>query len=101
MYRWFPRGKIIFLAPTKPLVAQQRSSCFDALGIHEEDTIEMTGQLAQKSRSNLWKSKRVFFATPQVVNNDLDEANFPASAIKLIIFDECHKVRKSYFQFNH
>lgn len=94
MYRWYPVGKIIFLAPTKPLVAQQKTSCLETLEIHEEDTIEMTGQLLQKSRMALWRSKRVFFATPQVVQTDLDDPNFPASAIKLIIFDECHKVKK-------
>lgn len=27
-WRWFPRGKIIFMAPTKPLVAQQVHSCY-------------------------------------------------------------------------
>lgn len=27
-WRWFPRGKIIFMAPTKPLVVQQVESCY-------------------------------------------------------------------------
>lgn len=91
-YRWYPRGKIIFVAPTKPLVFQQKTACFDIMGISDVDTAEITGQLSKDKRSELWKSKRLFFATPQVVENDLDLINFPSSSIKLIIFDEAHKV---------
>ena len=34
-YRWFPAGKIVFLAPTKPLVAQQIEACYRITGISE------------------------------------------------------------------
>lgn len=30
-YRWFPTGKIIFLAPTKPLVSQQIGACYNIM----------------------------------------------------------------------
>ena len=42
-YRWYPRGKIIFTAPTKPLVAQQIEACYNIMGIPQSDTAEMTG----------------------------------------------------------
>lgn len=32
-FRWFPHGRIIFMAPTKPLVAQQIEACFKVTGI--------------------------------------------------------------------
>lgn len=32
-YRWYPNRKIVFLAPTKPLVAQQIEACFRIMGM--------------------------------------------------------------------
>lgn len=42
-WRWYPWGKIIFLAPTKPLVAQQIFACHNTMGIPSAETIELTG----------------------------------------------------------
>jgi len=36
-YRWFPTGKLVFMAPTKPLVAQQVHACRRITGIPPED----------------------------------------------------------------
>ena len=44
-YRWYPSGKVIFLAPTKPLVAQQVKACYNIMGIPKAHTTEMTGTL--------------------------------------------------------
>ena len=46
-YRWYPRGKLIFMAPTKPLVAQQIEACYNIMGIPQADTAEMTGSCTQ------------------------------------------------------
>lgn len=42
-WRWYPFGKIVFLAPTKPLVAQQIDACYEVMGIPSDDMIELTG----------------------------------------------------------
>ena len=44
-WRWYPKGKIVFLAPTKPLVAQQIIACHEIMGIPSEETIELTGNI--------------------------------------------------------
>ena len=47
-YRWYPRAKVIFMAPTKPLVAQQIEACFNIMGIPQDVTAEMTGKSQPK-----------------------------------------------------
>lgn len=42
-YRWYPNSKVVFLAPTKPLVTQQIEACYNVMGIPQEHAAEMTG----------------------------------------------------------
>jgi Fanconi anemia group M protein len=43
-----------------------------------------------------WKTKRVFFLTPQVLTNDLTSGLCPAANIKCIVVDEAHKALGNY-----
>ncbi|KAJ3069016.1 hypothetical protein HDU98_007904 [Podochytrium sp. JEL0797] len=90
-YRWFPEGKIVFMAPTKPLVAQQIEACYKITGIPQEDTDEMTGQAKVENRRRSWAEKRVFFLTPQVMQNDLNSGVCPADKVVLLVIDEAHR----------
>ncbi|XP_061600211.1 Fanconi anemia group M protein [Cololabis saira] len=90
-YRWYPAGKIVFMAPTKPLVAQQIEACYNVMGIPQAHMAELTGSTAAKQRQDVWRSKRVFFLTPQVMVNDLSRETCPAKQIKCVVIDEAHK----------
>lgn len=74
-YRWFPNGKIIFIAHTKPLVDQQISAVHDFTGIPKDDQCELTGTTKPSERKVLWGEKRVFYATPQIISNDISSGN--------------------------
>jgi len=43
-YRWFPTGKVVFCAPTRPLVTQQIQACYKIMGIPELHTAEISGR---------------------------------------------------------
>ncbi|XP_050191656.1 Fanconi anemia group M protein isoform X3 [Myiozetetes cayanensis] len=90
-YRWFPSGKVLFLAPTKPLVAQQMEACARVMGIPSRDMAEMTGGTQALGRRELWNTKRVLFLTPQIMVNDLSRGTCPAVDIKCLVIDEAHK----------
>ncbi|XP_078090285.1 Fanconi anemia group M protein [Mustelus asterias] len=90
-YRWYPSGKIVFMAPTKPLVAQQIEACYKVMGIPQEHMTEMTGQTQAVNRQNIWNAKRVVFLTPQVMMNDLSRQACPAADVKCLVVDEAHK----------
>lgn len=95
-YRWYPHGKIIFMAPTRPLVCQQIEACYNIMGIPQEVTAELTGSSIQASRVDIWNTKRVFFVTPQVLDNDLINIPGLTEKIKCVVFDEAHKAKGNY-----
>uniref|UniRef100_A0A2H1W717 SFRICE_005638 n=1 Tax=Spodoptera frugiperda TaxID=7108 RepID=A0A2H1W717_SPOFR len=95
-YRWYPLGKIVFTAPTRPLVAQQIDACYNIIAIPPNDTIEMTGHMQVNTRKQHWKNKRVFFATPQVIYNDMKSGICPCDKIRCLVIDEAHRARGNY-----
>uniref|UniRef100_G3SN12 RNA helicase n=1 Tax=Loxodonta africana TaxID=9785 RepID=G3SN12_LOXAF len=95
-YRWFPSGKVVFMAPTKPLVAQQIEACYRVMGIPQSHMAEMTGSTQAFTRKDIWHNKRVLFLTPQVMVNDLSRGACPAAEIKCLVVDEAHKALGNY-----
>lgn len=90
-YRWYPNGKTVFLAPTRPLVSQQIEAVQELVEIAEDDLAELTGNIIPSVRESCWKHKRAFFMTPQILHNDLLTGSCPAKDIVLIVIDEAHK----------
>ncbi|TYZ60200.1 hypothetical protein PybrP1_003522 [[Pythium] brassicae (nom. inval.)] len=95
-YRWFPTGKIVFMAPTKPLVAQQIQACHEIMGIPLADTAELQGNVPPATRRMLWRDKRVFFCTPQSMQNDLRHGVCEAERFVCLVVDEAHRATGHY-----
>lgn len=92
--RWFPGGKLVFMAPTRPLVAQQLSATQQLCGCDE--LVELTGAQIPSERERLWRAKWMFFTTPHVLQNDLATGSCPGGEIRLLVFDEAHKATGRY-----
>ncbi|KAM2027680.1 hypothetical protein ACFX1T_019937 [Malus domestica] len=95
-FRWFPNGKIVFAAPSRPLVVQQIQACHNIVGIPQEWTIDMTGQTSPTKRACLWKTKRVFFVTPQVLEKDIQSGTCAVEYLVCLVIDEAHRALGNY-----
>ncbi|KAI9201492.1 hypothetical protein LWI28_024242 [Acer negundo] len=95
-FRWFPDGKIVFAAPSRPLVMQQIEACHNIVGIPQEWTIDMTGQISPTRRACFWKTKRVFFVTPQVLEKDIQSGTCLVKYLVCLVIDEAHRALGNY-----
>jgi len=88
--------KILFLAPTKPLAAQQANRFKQFLKIDEEKIQVLSGDLNPIQRKEVWEKGLIFAATPQTVANDLMTGKISINDFRLIFFDEVHKAIGDY-----
>ncbi|RMZ78743.1 hypothetical protein DV737_g3761, partial [Chaetothyriales sp. CBS 132003] len=95
-YRWTRDAQLVFVAPTRPLVVQQAEACYGIAGIPKPDTTIMTGGVASALRAVEWQEKRVFFMTPQTLENDLKSGIADPKRIVLLVVDEAHKATGEY-----
>lgn len=91
-YLWFPKGKIFFLAPTRPLIKQQLKSLQNIKRITKTDIQEISGEIAENKRAPIYRNSSIFFATPQTIQNDLIKNKIiNKKEIILLVIDEAHK----------
>ncbi|KAK9469410.1 P-loop containing nucleoside triphosphate hydrolase protein [Lipomyces arxii] len=96
-YRWTASAKIVFMAPTRPLVTQQAEACYNLVGIPRHDTAIFVGGLASPTvRDEVWRHRRVVFATPQTVENDLKRGSLDPKDVVLVVVDEAHRATGEY-----
>jgi Fanconi anemia group M protein len=89
-------SKVIFLAPTKPLVDQHYKS-FLNLTLLPPDSLQVyTGATPPEKRKSTWNQTKIAFMTPQVLQNDLISDLYSIKEVSLIIFDECHRAVGDY-----
>ncbi|EFZ00392.1 ERCC4-like helicase [Metarhizium robertsii] len=95
-YRWTKSAKIVFVAPTKPLAAQQIDACYNIVGIPRSHTTLLTGDIQPALRAEEWEKRRVFFMTPQTLLNDLSHGYAEPKSIALLVIDEAHRAVGEY-----
>jgi len=90
------KNKILFLAPTKPLVIQHAQFLKQLLTINPEAITIFTGEISPEKRKELWIQSRIIVSTPQVIENDLLSKRMDLKEVSLVIFDECHHAVGEY-----
>ena len=87
------QSKIVFVAPTRPLVSQQIEACRRFMGLGPDAAAELTGRIKSEERKTFWDdpTRRVFFCTPQTFYNDVKLGICPYDAVSCVVVDECHR----------
>jgi Fanconi anemia group M protein len=96
------RGRVLMLAPTKPLV-EQHLRFFEKFLVAKSPVdlgaspfALFTGEAPPNERTADWERSQVTFATPQVIKNDLIAGRYTLKDVTLMIVDECHRAVGNY-----
>ena len=89
-------GKVLFLAPTKPLAVQHAESFKRLFNLPQEKINVLTGELSPEKRGKLWEESVVITATPQTVENDILTGRISLEDVVLLVVDEAHRAVGSY-----
>ncbi len=81
-------GKVLVLAPTRPLV-QQHADSF-ARWLEPLRFARFTGTVKRPVREGGWTDADIVFATPEIVENDLAAERYTLADVALVVFDEAH-----------
>ncbi|CDZ98028.1 DEAD-box like helicase [Phaffia rhodozyma] len=94
--RWFPTGKIFFIAPTKPLVNQQAQAFPETCGFLNSKVAVLMGDTNKDVRQQTYPEKSVFFMTAQTMMNDLQNGRLDPREVILLVVDEAHKATSNH-----
>lgn len=83
-------GKIVLVAPTTGLVAQQAKMAKEFVKCDNDRIVTLTGNDRPTKREQIWKNAKIVMATPHVIRNDARNGRILLSDIDLLIVDEAH-----------
>ncbi|MDD1723524.1 MAG: DEAD/DEAH box helicase [Methanospirillum sp.] len=92
-------GRILMLAPTKPLTEQHLRYFRNNLSIPGQDEGKFaifTGEASPQKRTGEWMAASVILATPQVIKNDIIAGRYDLRDVSLLIIDEAHRAVGNY-----
>ncbi|AHF80475.1 DEAD/DEAH box helicase [Thermococcus paralvinellae] len=89
-------GKVLMLAPTKPLALQHKESFVRLFNLPPEKINVLTGELSPEQRAKIWERSIIITATPQTIENDLLVGRISLEDVVLLVFDEAHRAVGNY-----
>jgi len=91
-----PGKKVVFLAPTKPLIEQHLEFFTKHLPELFAEMNLFTGKVKSNERKKIWQNSDIIFSTPQCIANDLKKNLYSLEEACLLIEDEAHRCIKNY-----
>lgn len=92
----FPSSKIMILSPTRPLSGQHKKTFETLTTVPKDEIILITGKIKPENRIDMYKKGKIIIATPQTIENDLENKRLDLSKFSLVVFDEAHRAVKEY-----
>jgi len=94
-------GKILIVAPTKPLVEQHIRYFKNLFLVHDsktpdDDFLVFTGDTKPTLRGDAWEKASIIFSTPQIIKNDIIAGRYSLTEISLFVIDEAHRTVGNY-----
>ncbi len=87
-------GKVVVLAPTRPLV-QQHAESFRRWLVPLV-AARFTGTVRKPVREGAWETADLVFATPEILAHDLADGRYRLDDVALLVFDEAHHAVGKY-----
>lgn len=88
-------GKVLVLAPTRPLVDQHAKFLTSVMTCHCMVT-KLDGTILPHLRTQRFINNRIIVSTPQTIRNDLEKGRISLENVFLIVYDECHRAVGNY-----
>lgn len=90
-------SKVIFTAPTKPLVEQHKQLFSEYL---KTEMFTATGKISPEEREKIYPATKIIFGTPQTLENDILTRKLNLENVSLMIFDEAHRASEGDYAYN-
>ncbi len=88
-------SKVLFLAPTKPLIVQHKET-FSKFLKPESELAVLSGEVQPDKRQEIWQNASIIFSTPQTIKSDIISGKINLANVCLVIFDEAHRAVGDY-----
>lgn len=89
IYRWYPLGKVLYVAPKRGHIDDQKVACEQYMKFLPTDVVDMA--MKPHDRVRMWMAKRVFFISTTMMVMDINRAlqDIPVmDKVKLIVIDD-------------
>lgn len=89
IYRWYPLGKVIYVASKRVLLDEQKAACEQFMKFLPTDVVDMS--MKPHERTRMWLTKRVFFISSTMMLMDINRAvpeGLGMDRVKLIVIDD-------------